>query len=292
METIEKITITVGVSVNAPIEKVWELWTNPEHIRQWCHAGDDWHAPFAENDLRINGRFRTTMAEKDGKASFDFEGIYTTVIQNKRIDYEILDGRKVSILFSANGNTTTVSETFEAEQMHSPETQKEGWQLIANNFKKYAESYNKKEKLHFEISINAAVEKVYKTMLDKIHYSEWTSEFNPTSRFEGSWEKGSKILFVGTDEDGNAGGMVGQIQENIPNRYVSIQYLGILKSGNEITSGPEVDEWAGGFENYWFSEANGKTLLSVEIDTNAGFKSYFLETYPKALNRLKAICES
>jgi uncharacterized protein YndB with AHSA1/START domain len=292
VETIEKTKVTVGVSVNAPVKKVWELWTIPEHIRQWCHAGDDWHAPFAENDLREHGRFKTTMAEKDGKASFDFEGVYTNVILHKLIEYEILDGRKVSILFSENGNSTTLSETFETEQMHAVELQRAGWQLIAENFKKYVESYNKKERLHFEISIHAGVEKVYKTMLDKKYYSDWTAEFNPTSYFEGSWEKGSKILFLGTDEAGNKGGMVGRIHDNIPNKFVSIKYLGILKSGEEITSGPEAEEWSGGFENYHFTADEGKTVLSVEMDANSGFKDYFLETYPKALSRLKAICEA
>jgi uncharacterized protein YndB with AHSA1/START domain len=291
METIEKTRVTVGTLVNAPVEKVWEFWTNPEHITQWCHASDDWHAPFAENDLRLFGRFKTTMAEKDGKARFDFEGVYTNVLLHKLIEYEMIDGRKVNIVFSGNGNQTIVNETFETEQTNSVKLQQEGWQQIIDNFKQYVESYGKKERLHFEISINAGIEKVYKTMLDKKHYSEWTAEFNPTSYYEGSWDKGSKILFLGTDKDGNKGGMIGRIKENIPNKFVSIEYLGIVKSGKEINSGPEVDEWAGGHENYSFKEDNGKTILSVDVDSNPGFKAYFLETYPKALNMLKAISE-
>ena len=147
------------------------------------------------------------------------------------------------------------------------------------------------ETVHFEIVINANAEKVYNTMLDEKHYQEWTSEFNPTSRFKGSWEKGSKILFVGTDGDGNIEGMVSRIKENIPKKFVSIEHLGMIKNDKEITTGPEVESWIGALENYTFTENNGTTVVSVDTDTNEEFKSYFMETWPKALNRLKTICE-
>lgn len=146
-------------------------------------------------------------------------------------------------------------------------------------------------KLHFEIGINATTEKVYKTMLDEKHYQEWTSEFNPTSRFNGSWEKGSKMLFFGNDKDGNIEGMVSRIKENIPNKFVSIEHLGMIKNDKEITTGTEVEGWVGALENYTFTENNGTTVVSVDMDSLEEFNSYFMETWPKALNKLKTICE-
>ena len=74
-----KTFITVEAVVNAPVEKVWKYWNEPKHITQWCQASEDWHAPHAENDLRIDGKFVTTMAAKDGSMSFDFGGTYTNV---------------------------------------------------------------------------------------------------------------------------------------------------------------------------------------------------------------------
>jgi len=148
-----------------------------------------------------------------------------------------------------------------------------------------------KERLHFEIGINADVDRVYKMMLDKEGYKGWTAEFNPTSSYKGSWDKGSKILFIGTDADGNEGGMVSFIEEHIPGKFVSIRHEGIIKDGQEITSGAEVDEWAGGHENYTFHEDTGKTIVSVDIDTVASFKQYMLDTYPRALRKLKEMCE-
>lgn len=150
------------------------------------------------------------------------------------------------------------------------------------------------KKLQFKISIHAHVHKVYDLMLgmsNKSTYEQWTAMFNPTSTYEGSWEKGDKILFVGTDEKGEKGGMVSEIAENIPNQFVSIRHKGILTGGKEITEGPEVEQWSGALENYLFDENKGVTVVTVELDTTEDFVDYMNEHYPKALNKLKEICE-
>jgi uncharacterized protein YndB with AHSA1/START domain len=140
METANKTTITVESTVNIPVAKVWEYWTKPEHSTQWSNASDDWHAPFADNDLRKGGKFKTTMAAKDGSVSFDFEGVYTNVEEHRLIEYIIADGRKVKVSFISEGDTTKVIETFEPENTHSLEMQQGGWQAILDNFKKHAET--------------------------------------------------------------------------------------------------------------------------------------------------------
>ena len=140
METENKQTITVENTIQVPVEKVWELWTKPKHIMQWNNASDDWHTPHAENDLQPGGKFMSRMEAKDGSFGFDFGGVYNDVAENKYIDYTLGDGRNVKINFTANGDETKVVETFEAENMNSLEMQKDGWQAILNNFKKYAES--------------------------------------------------------------------------------------------------------------------------------------------------------
>src|SRR5688500_10283003 len=140
METIERTAITVEATIKAPVEKVWKFWSEPQHITQWCSPSEDWHAPYSENDLRTDGKFKTTMAAKDGSFSFDFEGVYTKVQENKAIEYTINDGRKVQITFSGNGAETKVTETFDPENMNPLEMQRGGWQAILDNFKKYAET--------------------------------------------------------------------------------------------------------------------------------------------------------
>jgi uncharacterized protein YndB with AHSA1/START domain len=132
--------ITVQNTINASIDKVWDCWTLPEHITKWSFASPDWHTPFAENDLREGGKFKSTMAAKDGSMSFDFEGEYTLVKQNEAIEYVMADGRKVEISFKETPNGVEVIESFDPETQNPEEMQRGGWQAILDNFKSYTEA--------------------------------------------------------------------------------------------------------------------------------------------------------
>ncbi len=132
--------ITVSTTIEACIEKVWDAWTNPSHITQWCQASDDWHAPYADNDVRVDGTFKTTMAAKDGSFSFDLEGVYTKVELHKYIAYTLTDGRNVEITFKNEDSSVNIIESFDPESQNSQELQQQGWQMILNNFKKHVES--------------------------------------------------------------------------------------------------------------------------------------------------------
>jgi uncharacterized protein YndB with AHSA1/START domain len=132
--------ITVQSTINASIEKVWELWTVPEHVMKWNNASDDWHTPFAENDLKVGGKFKYTMASKDGTMRFDFEGIYTNVVNTSLIEYEMADGRKVKIVFEKDAEGIKVIESFDPETENPEALQQQGWQAILDNFKKYVEN--------------------------------------------------------------------------------------------------------------------------------------------------------
>jgi hypothetical protein len=150
------------------------------------------------------------------------------------------------------------------------------------------------QKLQFKINIDAPVSKVFDMMLgisQKSTYEQWTALFNETSSFEGSWNKGSKIYFIGFDDKGEKGGMVSEIAENILNQFVSIRHFGLIKNGIEITEGPEVEQWANCFENYIFEEIEGNTIVKVELDSVDEYVEYMNVTFPKALLRLKEICE-
>lgn len=140
MKATQKTEITVKTTLSLPVSKVWEYWNTPEHITQWCQASSEWHAPYSENDLRVGGTFKTTMAAKDGSMSFDFEGVYDTVKPQEEITYTMGDGRKARILFTDQGKETLLVETFEAEDMNPLDMQQAGWQAILDNFKRYAEA--------------------------------------------------------------------------------------------------------------------------------------------------------
>lgn len=150
-------------------------------------------------------------------------------------------------------------------------------------------------RLQFKIEINDTVDKVSDAMLglsDRSTYEHWTSAFNPGSTYEGSWNENSRIWFVGTDPNGEKGGMVSEIAAHIPGQFVSIRHIGILKGDNEMLEGPDVDEWKGSLENYTFEFSAGVTTVTVDLDTADAFKEYMQETYPIALKKLKDMCES
>jgi uncharacterized protein YndB with AHSA1/START domain len=137
---MDKQKINIEATIKASLAKVWQYYTEPKHITQWNNASDDWHTTRAENDLHKGGKFLSRMEAKDASFGFDFTGVYDEVKVNEYIAYTIDDGRKVEIDFSAQGNQCKIRIAFEAETQNPIEMQREGWQAILDNFKKYTQS--------------------------------------------------------------------------------------------------------------------------------------------------------
>lgn len=133
--------IQIEADIKAPVQKVWTSYNEPEDIKEWNQASPDWHCPASENDLRTGGRFKNTMAAKDGSYQFDFEGTYTEVIPLKKISYTMDDQRKANIFFTDKGQETKILIEFDAEQTNPVDMQKAGWQAILNSFKNYVEKH-------------------------------------------------------------------------------------------------------------------------------------------------------
>ena len=146
-------------------------------------------------------------------------------------------------------------------------------------------------KLNFSIVIDAPISKVWDTMLEDKTYRMWTEEFTPGSHYVGNWSKGGKILFLGPGADGKVGGMVSRIKDNRLYEFISIEHLGEVLDGIEDTTSDRVKVWAGALENYTFVDKNGKTELIVDMDINEEFKEMFEGMWPKALQKLKSLCE-
>lgn len=151
-----------------------------------------------------------------------------------------------------------------------------------------------KEKMHYEIEIDAPTKKVWDTMLEPETYKQWTTAFDPTSHFEGSWEKGSKMKFLGGG--GGEGGMISEIAENIPHKFLSIRHIGEIKNGVEDTTSEAVKKWMPAFENYTFVDKGDKTHLKIDMEMVASpeskqMKEMFAAMWPKALQLLKELSE-
>jgi len=131
--------ITISTTISAPVEKVWEFYTKPEHIVNWNNASEDWHTTRSVNDLVVGGKFLSRMESVDGKEGFDFSGVYSQVELYKIINYSMDDGRVVEITFIDNNESTDMTIIFDAEEVNSLEMQQMGWQAILDNFKNYVE---------------------------------------------------------------------------------------------------------------------------------------------------------
>lgn len=132
--------ITVETLVKADLKVVWAAWNNPDDIKQWNAASDDWHTTSSAVDLREGGTFSARMEAKDGSVGFDFAGTYTRVEALKLIAYRMSDDREVTIEFTESADGVLVRETFDAETHFSPEQQRQGWQAILDNFAKHVEA--------------------------------------------------------------------------------------------------------------------------------------------------------
>ena len=133
-----KVSVIATIAANP--NKVWEFWTMPKHIVKWNFASSDWHCPSSENDLRVGGKMKSRMEAKDGSFGFDFEAIYDEVISHKKIAYSMADGRQAITLFENAGGKIKITTTFDAESIHPIEMQRDGWQAILDNFKRYVEA--------------------------------------------------------------------------------------------------------------------------------------------------------
>lgn len=130
--------ITVSANINAPKEKVWNYYTEAEHIVNWNFADVTWHCPSAENDLQVGGTYKARMEAKDGSFGFDFEAIYTEVIVGESFSYKF-GGRMATVTFENIEEGTKITVKFDPDNQNPDEMQRAGWQSILNNFKKYVE---------------------------------------------------------------------------------------------------------------------------------------------------------
>lgn len=133
------MNIMVKVTIKAPIEMVWNAYTQPEDIKQWNAASDDWHTTASHVDLRVGGQFSSRMEAKDGSFGFDFAGTYTNIIPHELIEY-VFGDRTATVEFKQTLDGVTVQVSFVPETEHPIEQQQEGWQAILNRFAKHVDS--------------------------------------------------------------------------------------------------------------------------------------------------------
>jgi uncharacterized protein YndB with AHSA1/START domain len=277
--------ITVQTTLHAAVEKVWKLWTNPVDITNWSTPSPDWHTPKASHNLKPGGEFLYRMEARDGSLGFDFSGTFDVVKPNTQLAYTIADGRKVNIQFEQQGNKTILTETFEAEEENSIEMQRAGWQAILDSFKRYVEKYIL---IEFTIQIQTSKQKVWETMFHPDTYLEWSNAGWKGSTFKGTWAEGERMKFISPSGEGTLVTLV----SHKPYEYSHAKHIAVLLKGDVEDFESELAKgWIGIHERYTFAEEKGVTTLKINITTTAEWEGMFNDGWPKALKKLKEICE-
>jgi uncharacterized protein YndB with AHSA1/START domain len=143
------------------------------------------------------------------------------------------------------------------------------------------------ENLRFSVEVYAPAKRVWNVMLDLDTYREWTGAFHEGSTYEGGWDEGDEIRFIGPNEDGTVSGLFGTIIENRPDEFVSIRYLGDIEHDIENHEGLVV----GLHESYSFSEADGVTTLVVELEVPDEWADDMGAMWSEAIVTIKRLAE-
>ncbi len=150
-----------------------------------------------------------------------------------------------------------------------------------------------KKKINLEILINSSPQGVWDAIVNDRKYRFWTSAFQEGSFFEGGWNKGDAIRFIAINREGKKEGMVSEIAESIYPEFISIRHLGYIMDGVEDTTSEKIKEWAPSYENYKLEKLEGqKTLFKLDMEVTDAYYQMFLEIWPKALDKLKEVCET
>jgi uncharacterized protein YndB with AHSA1/START domain len=166
------VKITIEANVQAPVEAVWKAWTTPSDIVQWNAASDDWHTTKAAVDLRVGGAFSSRMEAKDGSMGFDFAGTYTKVVENELLECSFGD-RSLRVEFIPSSSGVTVRETFDAEDTHSIEQQRQGWQAILSKFARHVEGKRNEREFVVTRTLNAPPRIVFEAWSKAELFQRW-----------------------------------------------------------------------------------------------------------------------
>lgn len=291
--------ITINKTINASVNHVWQAYLDPEDNKRWNTAGFGWTVGETHFDPRVGGKFEAEYKSPDGKNDFMLEGTFVEIIENQKIIYEMPQNemdkakRVVEINFESVGNDSTsqtnFTVTFDAEDMNTLDRQKQGWNAILENFKKFVErkSNPKNQALQKSIKIKSSPHKVWKVLTNKEKYKLWTAPFTDGSYYEGEMQYLNKIYFLSPDNIG----LVSEVKVCIPDFQLSFEHLGTVKDGVEDLDSVEFGSWKGARETYTLSFNDGITTLDIYQDMSAKENQFFDSKWDTALEIIKQIAQ-
>lgn len=84
--------IVISRLLNAPVELVWKVWTQPEHIKNWW-GPDGFSNTISKMDIKPGGEWDLVMHGPDG-TDYKNKSVFKEIIKHKKIVYEHVSGPK------------------------------------------------------------------------------------------------------------------------------------------------------------------------------------------------------
>ena len=84
--TVSEDAVVIERTFEAPVELIWQMWTNPEHFKNW-YGPQGFTIPVADMDLRVGGKRLVCMSSPDGSMKMWTTGEYTEITPHQRLIY-------------------------------------------------------------------------------------------------------------------------------------------------------------------------------------------------------------
>nr|WP_299173650.1 SRPBCC domain-containing protein [uncultured Allomuricauda sp.] len=151
MSDLKNRTLTVEKNFNAPLQLVWDAWTQSEHIlKWWAPKGVD--IKIIEHDFKIGGKWKYSGVMSDGK-EYITEGTYTEIVKLKKIvtsaDFKpMTENVEIQVYFEADGEKTKFTfSVIHATQEYCKQQEEmgfyNGWGSVLNRLEEFLNKTNK-----------------------------------------------------------------------------------------------------------------------------------------------------
>ena len=108
-DDLQSRTLTIKKTFDAPVEIVWEAWTQPEHVAEWW-APKGVNVKVVEHNFKVGGKWKYSMPMPDGN-EFISEGVYSVIVELQKIftsaDFRpMTEGVEMQSFFEKDGEKT------------------------------------------------------------------------------------------------------------------------------------------------------------------------------------------
>ena len=141
--------VTIRRVIKAPRERVFDAWTQPEHLKHWFRAKPGWSTPIANVDLRVGGEYRLGMLDPQAEQPDVCFGYFKEVCKPEKLVYTWsweppetdIGETLVTVVFLEQGDATEIRLTH--ERFPNPEVTSrhaEGWSGCIDAFVAHIET--------------------------------------------------------------------------------------------------------------------------------------------------------